>query len=171
MDRLASMGIVASVVPRDLPAPSISTSTIGPIIGVVDGSDAAPGEVGEFIKGSTTVNYAAGTSTQVTVTILNLPPGDWDVTSSAQFSTLIEGAFFELNPLPVGVSNKMIGFLTLFAQTGAPSVDVESVVLIGQCARVSAAKATPLTFLINVDSGSANMAGQMAVLLEARRRR
>lgn len=178
MDRLQSMGVVSA--PRDLPAPSFSTSTIGPIIGVVDGSDAAPGEVGEFIKGGGSFNYSAGAAGGVTsqgqIAALNLPPGDWDCAVSASFTTLIDSAFFLLNPQPVGLSNKMFGLMGLFGGgTGggaSPPADLETVILIGQTARASVAVTTLLSFEVQVYQGTAvDPAGTMDLDVECRRRR
>ena len=157
---------------RDLPAPSSSTSTIGPIMGVTDGSDAAPGEVGEFLHATGTFNYAAGTATGTGSTgqidLLNVPPGDWDFTIAASFSGLITSALFFLNPVPTGVSNEMIGLNGNFTMPG----EEESIVIVGQSARGSFAVATLLSFEVQVYQSSAVLtAGTMDLRVEARRRR
>ena len=153
---------------RDLPAPSSSTSTIGPIVGVVDGSDAAPGEVGEFLVGLGEFHYLAGTTNSGSIAVINMPPGDWDLTVSAQFSTLIGSGLFEISPAMTGMSNQMIGLNGNFGAM-API----TVVIIGQCARGSFAIPTLLTFLVQVDQAitSGLPAGDMSLRLEARRRR
>jgi hypothetical protein len=160
-----------AVIVRDLPAPSSSTSTIGPIIGVVDGSDAAPGEVGEFLTGGGSFNYAAGSAAGVTTTgqldLLNMPPGDWDFTVSAAFSTLITSALFRLNPQPTGVSNQMFGLNGNFTMAGE-----ETSIIIGQSARGSFAVTTLMSFEVQVYQGTAALpAGLMTMRIEARRRR
>lgn len=155
--------------PRDLPAPSSSTSTIGPIIGVVDGSNAAPGEVGEFITGTVTMSYAAYPSaTTQTMTVLNVPPGDWDFTVSSAYTGLIGGSQFALSPKPVGMSNDMIGENANFALG-----TMENIVVIGQSARGSFAVTTVMAFEMNVDNSptSTLAAGTMSLRLEGRRRR
>jgi hypothetical protein len=161
----------AHIVTRDLPAPSSSTSTIGPIIGVVDGSDAAPGEVGEFLTATGSFAYAAGTATGVTSTgtiaLLNMPPGDWDFTVSANFSTLITSALFNLSPIPTGMSNEMFGLNGNFTVGGE-----ETVIIIGQSARGSFAVTTMLTFNVQVYQAAVALpAGTMTMRIEARRRR
>lgn len=160
---------------RDLPAPSSSTSTIGPIIGVVDGSDAAPGEVGEFLTASGTFNYAAGTTTGVTSTgqidLINMPPGDWDMTIAAAFSTLIDSGEFLLNPQPTGVTNKMWGLNGNFLGPGQPGADMLTAIIIGENARGSFAVNTLLSFEVQVFQGPSGPAGLMTIRIEARRRR
>ena len=160
---------------RDLPAPTSSTSTIGPIIGVVDGTDAAPGEVGEFIQALGTFNYAAYPNTsQENITLLNLPPGDWDAAASASFTTAVGAVFFALAaPVPTGASNSMVGFTGDFGPPGALAADVAEVALIGQWARLSFANTTPLIFVLQVDQGTnaSLLAGTMTIRIECRRRR
>lgn len=64
---------IANVPP---PAPPLN----GPIVGVTDGSNAAPGMVGEFVRiVSSNVIYNSGNNTDVGINSLNLTPGDWDV--------------------------------------------------------------------------------------------
>ena len=157
---------------RDLPAPATSTSTIGPIIGVVDGSDAAPGEVGEFLTMSGTFSYGAGTAGGIGYTgqiaLLNVPPGDWDFTVSSSYSNLITASAFFLNPQPTGMSNEMFGLNGNLTFPG----EVEEVVIIGQSARGSFAVATLLSFEVQVyQSSTALVAGVMTMRVEARRRR
>jgi hypothetical protein len=140
----------------------------GPIIGVVDGSDAAPGEVGEFMTAIGTFNYAAGVANTGSITLINMPPGDWDFTISSSFTTLIGSALFELQPIPTGMSNSMFGLNGNFGAM-AP----ETVIIIGQSARGSFAVNTVMTFLVEVDQAiTAGLpAGVMTLRIEARRRR
>ena len=63
--------------PGLIPPPPPGTGT-GPIIGVTDGSVAAPGEVGEVLCGSAVGTIPAGTLNSI-VAPLTLTPGDWDV--------------------------------------------------------------------------------------------
>ena len=51
--------------------------------GVTDGSDAAPGEIGEFMSANGTGPIP--TATPIDVVSLVLPAGDWDVSGSAGF--------------------------------------------------------------------------------------
>ena len=50
-----------------------------PSKGVVDGSDAAPGQIGEIISSNVTTNVPFGSSTAANITSISLTPGDWDV--------------------------------------------------------------------------------------------
>lgn len=156
--------------PTDQPAPSSSTSTIGPIIGVVDGSDAAPGEVGEFMTASVEFAYGAGGAgglvTNGTIDLINMPPGDWDFTISATFSTTIGSALFFLSPLPTGMSNIMIGGDGNFGPMAS-----EGVAIIGQSARGSFAVTTLLAFSVEVFQVINGAAGNMNLVIDARRRR
>lgn len=156
--------------PTDQPAPSSSTSTIGPIIGVVDGSDAAPGEVGEFLTASVEFGYiaggVAGNVTSGQIDLINMPPGDWDFTISATFSTTIGSALFFLSPEPTGMSNIMIGGDGNFG-----TMSVEGVAIIGQSARGSFAVTTLLSFSVEVFQVAGGDAGAMNLVIDARRRR
>lgn len=163
--------MIMDIDPRDLPAPSSSTSTIGPIIGVVDGTDAAPGEVGEFLKASGTFAYGVGSAAGIlydgTIALLNVPPGDWDFWVSASFSTNITGAKFSLQTVPPNMSNAMAGINSNFTLEG-----MEDVIIVGQLARGSFAAITQLTFAVEVYQGVAgDTAGTMTMEMEARRRR
>lgn len=156
-------------------APTLSTTppVPGPIIGVVDGSDAAPGQVGEFLTAVGTFHYAAGATGGVgstgTINLINMPPGDWDFTISASFTDLISSALFLLNPFPVtGMSNEMFGLNGNFTS----SMEAETVIIVGQSARGSFAVTTPLVFEVQVFQGAAGLpAGTMSLRIEARRRR
>lgn len=152
--------------------PLFESPVIGPIIGVVDGSDAAPGEVGEFITGIGTFAYAVYPAvSNGTINLLNVPPGDWDFTVSASYTSVIDGSNFALSPKPTGMSNDMIGENANFlVGTTVPALNL---VLVGQSARGSFAVATMLTFAVNVDNSGTPGAGPgtMAMRIEGRRRR
>ena len=150
-----------------------TTPVYGPIVGVVDGSDAAPGEVGEFIHMTGTFAYAAGvdglgTTSTGTIDLINVVPGDWDFTVSASFTTLISSALFFLNPLPTGMSNNMFGLNGNFTMPG----EGETAVIIGTAARGSFAVNTMLVFEVQVFQDAAILpAGTMTLRIEGRRRR
>ena len=58
----------------------------GGIIGVTDGSDAAPGFVGEVISNVNTAGVPLTTVTNANITTIPLTPGDWDVFGEAWFN-------------------------------------------------------------------------------------
>lgn len=146
---------------------------VGPIIGVTDGSDAGPGEVGEFITAQGSMSYAPyPTDTANSISLIVVQPGDWDFTISASFSTLIGGAVFELRPWPViGMSNQMVGYMSSVGDV--PGIDFGTLI-IGQSARGSFSVPTLLAFYCQVYmSGDSNLTtgGTMDLRIEGRRRR
>jgi hypothetical protein len=58
---------------------------IAPGGGVTDGSDAKPGEVGEFIFANRTTTLSVATGATTDLASITLPPGDWDVTGAVSF--------------------------------------------------------------------------------------
>ena len=131
-----------------------------PLIGVTNGADAQPGQVGEFQSLQLNFNYPTGSNTQV-LTTLTLPPGDWDCWAWVTSSTVVNWLDFYLPTIPAGFSNDMQGFL----QDSAAAV---SVVCIGKTARalISAPNLLAFTFTTNAPS-----AGSGIMQVEARRRR
>jgi hypothetical protein len=90
----------------------------GPIQGVVDGSQAMPGMVGEVASAAIVGQYTAAALQAQTVNTLILQPGDWDVQASCEFSAGINGAFYQLSVVPSGVSGPMLASLN--ADVAAP---------------------------------------------------
>lgn len=148
-----------------------SQPVTGPIVGVTDGSDAAPGQVGEYIHGTTSISYAAYPQvTTTTATPLVVQPGDWDLWISMQCTTQITGASFFLSPQPTGMSNTMYGSLWTAIGTGAP----ESITISGMIARGSFSAPTLLPFSVTVSmagDSSLTTPGTAVLLVEGRRRR
>lgn len=68
-----------------------SGSAVGPFAaqgdgaGVIDGSNPAAGEVGEFIQSIQSVNVALATGVSKTITSIALTPGDWDISGHIRF--------------------------------------------------------------------------------------
>lgn len=93
----------------------------GPIAGVTTGAAARPGEVGEFLLGSTVVNFAVNTGTQtILAQPLVLTPGDWDVEAYMEPDISFDSCAFFLSPQPPGFSDNMTGYLGVF--TPAPEL-------------------------------------------------
>lgn len=143
----------------------------GPIQGVVDGSDAAQGIVGEYVSGSGTLAYTAnpGITTGPVMPIV-IQPGDWDITSSLTCSSIYGAAFFILDPVPAGMSNSMIG--GIIATTALAGVETDAVV-IGRAARGSFKVPTLLPFRVTINQTplAALPAGIATLAIEARRMR
>jgi hypothetical protein len=89
----------------------------GPIQGVTDGSNAQPGEVGEYYQNIMNVNFNSGTQTQ-NVAAGVLPPGDWDAYAMFIADLALSTAAFYLVPQPAGVSHNMGGVWNV----GSPTV-------------------------------------------------
>lgn len=120
-----------------------SGSTL-PLIGVTDGSNAQPGQVGEFIEFEQATPIIVGSNT-FNLSMGVLPAGDWDATAFwSPFATL-DSASFLLNPTLPSASNFMAGQLT--AGGG-----IEALTLIGQPARISMSVPTLIVFQLQCNS-------------------
>lgn len=153
------------------------TGITGPIIGVTDGSDAAPGQVGEFLHGVTQIATSPGVTVLTTVSPLTVPAGDWDLWASMYLSDT-SGIYdsqnhvaragvsaFWLNPQPTGVSNQMQAMVGLGASLG----NVMDKAITGMPARGSFTASTPLLFRVDIEDP--DTAGFAVLTCEARRRR
>jgi hypothetical protein len=137
--------------------------------GVINGSDAAAGIIGEYLILTGSMPYAANPATTTqTVSAGVLPPGDWDLTCTGEYSTEIGVASFHLSPEPTGFSNAMWGTIGEYAT--APSAGY--FVIVGQSARASLSVPTLLAFSVTVAQTVAGLpAGTATVVVEARRAR
>lgn len=83
----------------------------GPIAGVTDGSAARPGEVGEYVMGTSAVNVVIDPAEHTYLAQpLVLSPGDWDIQASFYAPGLnAEAIAVHLEPLPTGVSGGLDG--------------------------------------------------------------
>ena len=130
----------------------------GPIIGVTDGSTAAPGMVGEFIQGSTVITAVPNTGIQVLAAQpLTLTPGDWDVEALLyEISVVPQEASFILTPQPAGFAIGMTGWLNM-----QNASDLAFALILSNRAAASVSVNTPLnfnvTFLNVVTGGTASM--------------
>lgn len=62
--------------------PSGGGGASGPVMGITDGSEAGPGEVGEYLSVAPGGSIAIQPSTFTVVAQLELTPGDWDIQGS-----------------------------------------------------------------------------------------
>lgn len=152
-----------------------TTAIKGPITGVTDGSDAAAGQVGEYISGSTDISFSA--YPQITTTVVSplvVQPGDWDLSASMLVGTTAASVPFAaasiiLQPVPTGMSNNMRGEIGSYANSNAQNYGM----VIGQNARGSFSIATPLLFSVQINQNGASSlpAGTATLLVQGRRRR
>lgn len=104
-----------------------SGSTL-PLLGVTNGTEAQPGQVGEFVHFSIPLSYlAANQSYPISVGVLQ--PGDWDVWAQLSFMNNpdIIGAYFILAPVPVGLSGDMYTISTTSGPLVAVTIPSEAV--------------------------------------------
>lgn len=155
--------------PGIIPQPPPSAGS-GPIIGVTDGSSAAPGEVGEFATGSGTMAYSGTASANVigSISPLVLQPGDWDIGAYMTFTSPVGGAYYILQPVPPGASNPMQAWGT---DVGAAGFGIEYEVLVGASARGSFSVPTLLAFYVVVGIDANANSGTAELVVSARRRR
>lgn len=131
----------------------------GPMWGVTDGSDVAPGEVGEFLRLEVVTDFPAGSNRQPSVPGV-LPPGDWDVYGWVNSSVAFDSVWFQLDPLPTGFRDLMMG--------GAGGGVAELQTMIMPTVRALTNVPTLVVFTTLTDAPTA---GALFVVVEARRRR
>lgn len=132
-----------------------------PLVGVTNGSDAQPGQVGEWLElVADPVNFPAGVVSQQTVTMGIMQPGDWNVeyviehelatANPADTSALVY-------PIPVGFSG------------GMPSVQGRAGhILISALARASLSVPTLVPLQLNIDN-TGGQAGSCRIVFHGRR--
>jgi hypothetical protein len=138
-------------------------------MGVTDGSDPKPGEIGEYFTNTTTFNYTAAQQTNV-VNAGVLSPGDWSVFACFKPSQGISGASFQLTPVLTGVSNIMTG-LSWDQDTGASGASFVGTLINSEPARASLKVPTMFAFTVNTNISGTNQAGTGTFLLQAWRMR
>jgi hypothetical protein len=142
----------------------------GPILGVVDGSDARQGEIGEYVRGQAALTITAAGDQAPTVTPLVVPPGDWDLEGSAVVQQMgTDGIWFGLTPLPVGMIDDLFGWMPNIQ----PPVTQWGGWVNTARARASFTVPTALLFTVNITAATP-IAGQTAtvtILVTGRRMR
>lgn len=135
-----------------------------PLLGVTNGSDAQPGQVGEYIQSNVNVSYTTAMQTQ-NVTMGVLQPGDWDCWQFCECTTFMTGVQFILAPVPVGFSNTMQG-------AAVDSNGQVGTVVNGSAARATLSVPTLVVFsLVTNGEGAGPAAGTAVMSFNARRRR
>lgn len=135
-----------------------------PLIGVTNGADAQPGQVGEWIDYGLAVSYTAATQSQP-VTMGTLPPGDWDIWASCNLEPGNTGGSFILNPVPAG-------FTALGLQTiGAAAVTGQNISVVSAVERALTSVPSLINFTLTTNMGGSGSAGAAGIYFTARRRR
>jgi hypothetical protein len=148
----------------------------GPISGVVDGSNATAGQVGEYFVGNSTGSFATTANQTQTLSPLVLSPGDWDVQGCLWVDEPVNGIYFYLNPVPTGIATYPIGSNTatpLVGTTGSiTAVPSEGLWVHTSRAQASLSVPTLLPFTLITNTQSAGTAaGSFTLFLSARRMR
>jgi hypothetical protein len=87
----------------------------GPIAGVTGNNAARPGEVGEFIMGTTTINIPVNAAQQtILAQPLIIPPGDWNVQAYLEPTGLFDAIILAGTPVPSGFSDSLQAFAGAF---------------------------------------------------------
>lgn len=103
---------------------TIGPSVGGTVMGVTDGSSAAPGFVGEVIKQTTTGSLVvtAGTGNPTTFNALVVPPGDWNIQGMLTLSNLLPaGCFLNEISFNLGIGSTNLTSYTMNAAFAANS--------------------------------------------------
>jgi hypothetical protein len=69
-----------------------SDTTRAPLAGVTNGSNAAAGQVGEFVTAARTTNLALTTGVAANLTTISLTAGDWDVNGNVNLLFSVTGS-------------------------------------------------------------------------------
>lgn len=133
-----------------------------PLVGVTNGADAQPGQVGEWAETMVGITYPTGSSTQ-SVTMGILQPGDWDVWAFFNPDQAISAVQFYLNPLPAGMMGGNLPGWFIAA------TDVNNALIISPVNRALISVPTLFVFTLITQTTGAGGPGQMVFL--ARRRR
>lgn len=133
-------------------------------VGVTDGGDASPGQIGEYVRLSATPSYTTAAQT-ITVPMGTLPAGDWDVWWNVVIDPAVSEFRGVLYPaLPPGFNDD------LYAMNGMPTpVILSANSAIGR-ALTSAPTSISLSVMTNSTATGAG-AGNMNLFFNARRMR
>jgi hypothetical protein len=159
--------------PSIIPPPPPSAGS-GPIIGVTDGSVAAPGQVGEvlssLLSGTFTGAISGTSASQTALSIMTLTPGDWNVQYWLQVNADIQGAAFALGPSPAGALNSMETILFGYPAFTDPEGTFQGVILTAATTPINVATPTLLAGTLTVWSGTTSVtSGPYTMKMWARR--
>lgn len=79
-----------------------------PLLGVTNGADAQPGQVGEWVMMTQSVSLTGASNETHVVSMGVLQPGDWNCWAFASFSPpVVSGSWLQLTPLPAGFATNL----------------------------------------------------------------
>lgn len=134
-----------------------------PLLGVTDGSNAQPGQVGEYVRFQQTVSILGTAQTQ-SVTMGVLQPGDWDVWLFAGPQGWTADIQIYLDPLPAGFIDS--GYAILGDMGAVP------IAAVGMTTRGSISVPTLMVMTLTTNnSGPGSGNSTCGCILTARRRR
>jgi hypothetical protein len=161
-------GAVGIVGPQGPTGAQGSPGTTGPtgtasLKGATDGSDAVPGNVGEFLAASNTAGVPLTSAVTANVVTLNLTPGDWQVSGVVVFTpnttgpnAIIGGINTVSATLPTDVQ-VLAGACTL-SQIWSSSMtsNKQQILPLAMC-RISVAAATPVYLMAQSSFGGGSV--------------
>ncbi len=118
----------------------------GPAMGVTDGSEALPGEIGEYQVVSNTTGVELGQNIPLTVCSISLTPGDWEIWGTVDFTPpgnvspnmICASVSVNADALPTNDDLMTgVGVLNMFT-TAALTSGERQVLMTGQCRSNSA---------------------------------
>lgn len=131
-----------------------------PLLGVTNGSEAQPGQVGEFIKYEVTIAFPTGSASQP-ITMGVLPPGDWDVWSYANVDEGLTSIGWNTNPTPAGFADQLLAGLGI---TGTEWLAM----VVSNTTQATTSVPSLIAFTV---LSTASTAGALGIVFCARRRR
>lgn len=156
-----------------VPTSAGGTAPGGGTMGVTDGSNAAPGVIGEFLEFSVNVQFPAYPGNVNTpVTVATIPPGDWDLQAACgpQGGNL-RAIDFLLQPKPTGMNDAMRGTMFITVASSGMFCGVNDSVVVSQRSRGSFAVATPMVFTVILDNSGDPNSGASFVEMDMTARR
>jgi len=143
-----------------------------PLIGVTNGQDAQPGQVGEFIYMPQTATYPATVTTTQVITLGTVPPGDWDILTWFSTNDFTGGVEFIQSAVPGGYTPP--GIFGVNLTVGTPSdPNAFGGVTFGIPGRALTSVPTLLAFSLTTnvlaDASASSTSGQLTAFLRRRR--
>jgi len=137
-----------------------------PQMGVTDGSNAAAGEVGQYLTASSASPISASNVTNVDITSLSLSPGDWNVWGQVQWNgstsnlANLQGWVNSVSATAPSAAIGTVGFF-IFIPGTANAVSTMSFSTGSRVFSISSAATVYLGGLAQFSTGTATVSGQI----------